>query len=91
MASSPLVRVDVKYIIQGIDDRTESTSYGVGVENQEVKFLTSKWWENDNETLMKVYSVYGDPRFVKVVEGHRNLEITDLRTDTVVTCISVGR
>jgi hypothetical protein len=61
MAASPLVRVDVKYIIQGVTDRTDSTSYGVGVEQQEVKFLASKWWENDNETLMKVVQCLRGP------------------------------
>jgi hypothetical protein len=43
MAASPLVRVDVKYIIQG------------------VTILASKWWENDNETLMKVVQCLRGP------------------------------
>ncbi len=86
-----LVRVDIDYIIQGVNDRTESVSYGKPTEGQTMQRLASEWWENDNETLMKVYTVYSDPTLAEVVRDESTMKIRYKHSGVVVASMSIGR
>lgn len=85
-----LIRLDIDYIIQGVNDHTESASYGKHSEGQKMQRLASEWWENNNETLMKVYTVYGDPELTEVVRTGSSMVISDKSSGTIVTSVYIG-
>jgi len=93
MSSS--VRVEIEWIIQGVSDRTESHSYAYGTAGnnaQPPQLLASRLWENENETLMKVYKIYGDPALVEVVANGPLLNIIDKGTGkSAISPVFVGR
>jgi hypothetical protein len=77
------VRVETKFILQGIIDRTDTEIYGASLQgddtsstNTKLAHLKGAWWENDSETIMHVYDIYGTPGEVEcVTEGEGPSEV----------------